>query len=766
MKRSLTYWILLCFCILSIRSSAQMADYGFVRDYSAMVLDSGLRVLPNAWNGGMNACHFNEIDLDFDGVKDLVVFDKTGDKITCYRNKGISDSVSYVYVHEWEFLFPKITGWMQLKDYNCDGKEDIFAYAPAGIQVWKNISDTSVKFKLMTPLLNSWQGAGFSNIALTYVDSPGIEDIDGDGDLDILVFFGLGAYVQMHRNNSLEVTGSCDTLLFERTFNCWGDFAESSASNEVILDIECPWKNREALAIQQQKTNAKHTGSTMLLLDINNDTLKDLVLGDVDYMNLILLINNGTADSAHMGSLDTLFPSESVPVDIVSFPMASYMDVNNDNLRDLLVSPFDPSPHVPQSYNSIWYYENTGTPQVPFFSWKSEQFLQGGMIDVGTGAYPVIFDADADGLNDLIVSDYGYLDSTYYEFGFLKSIFRSKLSWYKNTGTTTVPAFTLVTRDYAQCSQYGYKALIPAFADMDGDGDEDMVCGELTGTFLYFENTAGAGNPAVFAPPLAGWQGVDVGDNAAPVIIDLDGDGLQDLVVGKKTGFLNWYRNTGTVSSPVLTLENDSLGGVNVVDYAYSYTGYSTPCFFRDSTGLLKLVLGSETGLIFYYKDIEANLYGDFTAIDSVLIYLGNDSQVRAISDGYRTSVCVTDWNDDQLPDAIIGNYRGGLSYYKGRTALPFSGVEEQTEIAEKPVFTVFPNPCNDYLNILSVSENPVNDVLFSLFDIHGRLLMQQKLTPASINRLSIGQFQQGMYFYQIRKDKNIQSGKIVISRP
>lgn len=753
-------WLLTSLCLLTLSSFAQTSDYGFEHEYAVIVQDSDSSVLPKAWEGGMNACHFNQVDIDLDGNKDLVVFDKTGDKISCYRNSGLP-GMNYTYMPEWEHLFPPASGWIQLRDFNCDGKEDFFAYAPAGIQVWKNVSDTLLKFQLMTMLLNSWQGSGFSNIGLTYVDYPAIEDIDGDGDLDILVFFGLGSYVQMHRNNSMELTGHCDSLIYQRAFNCWGDFAENASDNQITLNLDCPWKAWETDILNHQKDEAKHTGSTMLLLDINGDSVKDLVLGDVDYLNLILLHNSGTRDTAHMASTDTLFPSETRPVNIVSFPVASYLDLDNDSLKELLVAPFDPSPNLPQSHNNIWLYENTGTAQIPEFSFTSESFLQSEMIDVGTGAYPVLFDADADGLTDLMVADYGYLDSTYYEFGFLKAIFKSKLAWYKNTGSAALPQFKLMTRDYATLSQYGMQGLIPAFGDLDGDGDEDMVCGETTGKLLYFENTAGAGNPAFFAAPVLNWQGVDVGDNSAPSILDLDADGLLDLVIGKKNGMLSWYRNTGTVNDAVLTLADDSLGKVNVADYNYSYDGYSTPCFFRDSAGLLKLAVGSESGRIFYYKDIETNISGTFTSTDSVLVFKGYDGQVRAIDDGYRTALCIRDWDQDLKPDLITGNYRGGLCYYKGTAALPFNGTADQEKPAGPGLFVVYPNPCSDHLFVRSLAQDASQPAVFGLFDLQGRNLMERSLERDT--RIDLTGLDPGIYLYRISGREVTQSGKIII---
>ncbi|MCB0779375.1 MAG: hypothetical protein KDC03_07565, partial [Flavobacteriales bacterium] len=54
-----------------------------------------------------------------------------------------------------------------------------------------------------------------ANLFVTQVDVPGIVDVDGDGDLDVLTFSIFGSYMEYHKNLSMELYGTCDSLTFE-----------------------------------------------------------------------------------------------------------------------------------------------------------------------------------------------------------------------------------------------------------------------------------------------------------------------------------------------------------------------------------------------------------------------------------------------------------------------------------------------------------------------------------------------------------------------
>ncbi len=740
MIRRIFYFVFIISFGFKAQSQALYNDYGFEKHLQVPVKDINDNFLNKAWSGGLNSCQFGAIDLNQDGIKDLIVFDRNGNRVLTFINNAIPNTISYSYEPEYIQKLPYIHDWVEFVDYNCDGKTDIFTYSNGGIAVYINESSmlNGLKFKLKTSLLKSQQGSYYTNIFVTSVDYPALSDIDNDGDIDILTFFGLGSYVEYHKNLSKELYGNCDSLKYQLFEYCWGLFSENEGSNRLTLNITCPYNTENILINQIEKLKEKHTGSTLLAIDLDGDSDKDLLLGDVDFPNLISLTNGGNANNAIMISQDTIFPLNTSPVHLFTFPSASYIDVNNDNKNDLLVSPFDGNIVVAENKKSVWLYTNSGTNTSPVFNYQIPDFLQGEMIDVGTCAYPVLYDYDGDGMKDLFVGNYGYRDTSFYTNGYLITRYRSKIALFKNTGTNTIPQFKLNTTDFVNVSALNLLGVYPTFGDIDNDGKAEMILGNGDGKLLLFKNTANIGNPPNFVLQQLNYQNIDVGDYSTPQLIDLNRDNLIDLVVGEKgyqKGNLNYYKNTGTLSTPVFTLATDSLGGVDVCDHSTSNYGYSVPCFFEDTIGKYKLFVGSEQGYIHYYKNIENNLNSTFKEEDPHLLY---------IYEGFRTGVATGDLNNDGYLDMIIGNYSGGLCYYKGSEPLPQSDIS----IFNKPNdidIQIFPNPASKILNLNIKKELDYNKIDFFIYSSLGKIVLKNTLFKNDL-KIDIANLPNGIY--------------------
>jgi hypothetical protein len=700
------------------------------------------------WAGGLNSCTFGSIDIDLDGIPDLVIFERFGNRILPFIRNGSAGNIDYSYNSEYTSHFPAFHEWVQFVDYNCDGKNDIFTYYAGGIRVFRNVSATVLKFKRVTDLLLSYYYTGLVGILGTPVDFPVFTDLDNDGDIDILTFFGLGSFVEFHKNLSMEKYGNCDSLDFKLTDNCYGDFKESEGGNKITLDAVCPSKTAPMPGVPQFQGSQKHTGSTLLATDLNGDGVKDLVLGDVDFPNLISMINGGTGDSAHMISIDSTFPGTSRPVRLFSFPSCSSIDMNNDGLNDFVVSPFDPQYLVSDNFRSVWFYKNTGTTSAPFFQFQEDRFFQNEMIDVGTNAYPVLMDINGDGLSDLIIGNYGYYDSSYYYQGILHSAYTSRLAYFENTGTTANPSFKLVTDDFGGFSTLHLTGLYPAFGDLDGDGDFDLILGNTSGTLIYLENTAGPGHLPVYNAPVINYQNINVVNSSSPQLFDLDQDGRLDLIVGKQNGTISYYQNTGSVAQPQFTLVTDFLGKINVTNPNLSYYGYSTPCFFSDKNHEIKLLVGSEEGKVHYFTNIENNLDGTFISSDSLFsLVTGTPFEIQP---GWRLSPCIDFVSDPVFMDMIVGNFAGGLNYFSHQSAPPV--ITDIPGVTGTVInrFKVYPNPADRLIYIKTDVRNPDLHFRLDVYNSMGERVLSQNFNPAFLSEFSTVNLPTGLYLLKI----------------
>jgi hypothetical protein len=702
------------------------------------------------WAGGLDACQFGEIDLNGDGIKDLVVFDRRGNRLLCFVNNGIPGEIDYTYAPEFEKDFPKISEWLVLADYDNDGRPDIFTYSPgwAGMQVYRNTGTQRLSFqRVVFPYLKSFQGGGYVNIISTNADYPVIVDLDGDGDLDILTFWALGTFIELHTNQSIEKYGHADSLDYVKTDYCWGRIAEHEENNLIYLDT-CLFQ----LPVSLPDNQPRHRGATMLAFDANGNGLFDLLIGDVDYPNLNLLTNGGSTDNALFTAQDQAFPSNTTTVKLFSMPQPALIDANNDGIRDLIVSPFDPSPIVSENKNSVWLYLNKGSNETPHFVLHTQSFLQDGMIDFGSGTYPLFTDLDQDGLVDLLVGNYGYYSHSWYEGSILKSAFTGKLTWLRNIGSNEHPMYEHTDEDLGGLGILSRTGLTPAAADLDGDGKTELLVGNNLGTLVHLEQS----EPGVWEIKSDFFQGIDVGEYSAPQLFDLDNDGITDLIVGARNGRINYFKGSRNGDEIVFQFITDNLGNVDVTDYSISYDGYSTPHFFRTPSGELMLLSGSEQGRFFLYDQIEGNLEGTFRESDRLESLI--DTMFTHHGTGIRTAASMSIIPDNRLIMAA-GNYSGGINLYNSNAgAIP--GITIQPR---KINLSVSPVPATDYIRI-DCSGLAGDNGFIKIVDVRGTCLIEEACPPNGSLQINVNNWPAGIYLLIAVDELQTTSKKIVVS--
>lgn len=221
-----------------------------------------------------------------------------------------------------------------------------------------------------------------------------------------------------------------------------------------------------------------------------------------------------------------------------------FVDIDGDGDMDAFIGPRN---------GGTVYYKNTGTVTAPVFTLTSGASNPlNGIGSTGFAPTSLAFaDMDGDGDKDVFI----IIDGT--------------INYYKNTGSATVPAFTLQAFGSNPLNAVGgdvYNS--PVLVDIDGDGDIDAFIGRSAGTILYYKNTgsstvaaftlqSGAANP---------FNGVDIGDDAVPVFGDIDRNGTMDAFIGAADGTISYYKNTGTALAPVLVAQAGAANPFNGVD--------------------------------------------------------------------------------------------------------------------------------------------------------------------------------------------------------
>ena len=246
--------------------------------------------------------------------------------------------------------------------------------------------------------------------------------------------------------------------------------------------------------------------------------------------------NVGAPGAPALAAADaSMFPS-ALPSCVLTF-----LDGDEDGDLDVAVSL---SPVVR-------YLRNDGTRTAPSFADAPTPFADPqAMFTVGAA-----LDLDADGRQDLAIlriDDGG-----------------PRFDVYRHDGPA---AFTLGRSDALRTSLGLYEFGGGSFADLDGDGDLDLVVGGSAAMdggvpLVAFRNVGTASVPRLVAWPDSPVAGLGlVGDFPQPAFADLDADGLVDLTVTFADGTVPptaYFRNVGTPAEPAFASRPSPLAGLS-----------------------------------------------------------------------------------------------------------------------------------------------------------------------------------------------------------
>jgi uncharacterized protein (DUF2141 family) len=561
------------------------------------VADTAGRLLELAFVGGLDHPRPQLVDLHGDGRLQLFIQEYTG-RMLHFRHLGAGpDGLPRFEFLSWRYAGLDVGEWARFVDLDGDGRHDLFAEWPfSHVRLFRDTGPPGRPAYVMVPdSLRDEQGrAIFSDRQ----NIPQIVDINCNGRPDLLIG---------------RITGHI--LHYE--------VVDPRAAVPVFRFLAEPWQGLEIITGQ----GSMHGANTMAFADFDGDGDLDLFWGDFFEPGLLLFENVGTCAEPVLRHDPVRFPPGH-PLLTSGYNAPAFGDLSGDGRPDLVVGvlggAYDP---LRTTIANLHYLQRSpeGT-----YAHRTAQLLP--MLDVGSESIPALVDLNGNGLLDLLVANK------------IEPFDRqtSRIYWFENTGTATTPSF----RMRGPLDVGGRYHLAPVFADLDGDGRLDMLVGSFGPSIAWYKVEPGSPMPR-FRLVDSAVARITRGSNTVPALVDLDGDGLLDLVVGRASGYLSFFRNVGTATAPRFELVSDEWLGLRP-------GRRSAPTFVDvDGNGLPDLLVGTDDDGLQLYRNVGTRSAPRFERDPS---FAPDVPPLSAPATG--------DLDGDGRVEIVLGTAGGGLLYF------------------------------------------------------------------------------------------------------
>lgn len=563
-------------------------------------------------------------DIDSDGDIDVLSASAQDDKIAWYENDGSGNFGPQIIISS------QINGAYVVSTGDLDGDNDLdiiaaFNFA-SEIHWFENLGNGV--FATTSHLISDLDGSPYS---------LSLSDIDGDTDLDVVTAYNTDTDLIWYPNDGTGIFGSgnviSSNLLFAPVVSVSTGDLDGDGDNEVISTDYQSMIIHENLGsgvfgTAQSFNIPSFRGMKTHLTDTDND-------GDLDILAFFqnhvsnptqLLLYENTGNLTFLNPV-ILLQSSNTGYDLFT------TDLNQDGLMDII-----------SGYGS-----------------RVKRFLNLGQNNFGsprilnTSAFPdeaTVIDMDLDGDMDILEND--------------------PLSWYPNEGGGTFGPLRYIvengggtsfatsdfngdnypdivwTSDYKLFyytslgnGEYGPSQLIDSIGflpeiqtgDLDGDGDDDILCSiDGFSQVKWFENQGNGSS----------WQLQAVGNvlNAPScLIVDLDNNGLNDILVYTGNTLILWHKNLGSGNFSAATALDNSIavGFMHISDL--------------NNDGLIDLIYSYDQNKLGWKKNLGNGSFGSGSIISSMQ---------------YPTRVITEDVDSDGDQDVLVSaSWGSSIAWYE-----------------------------------------------------------------------------------------------------
>ncbi len=497
-------------------------------------------------------------DLDGDGLLDMLVGEYSGNINHYEQNAPNSVAFSLITTN---FNSIDVETWSSPIFTDLDGDDllDMLVGEYSGnINHYEQNAPNSEAFSLIT--------ASFNSIEMDYRSTPIITDHDGDGRLDLFIGANNG---KIHHWESESVTVNYSCVTTEAPTTVTSNSAELAGE---ITDDNCHRVFSRGFCYSTSNTTPTLADSPIYLgggTGSFTNTLTGLSVETTYYVRAFAISSLG-AFYGEVHSFTTpafnIMTTSFNAVDVGENAIPAFTDIDGDGLLDMLVGAAN---------GNVYHYEQS-SDETTSFTLVTSSFVG---INITSNSAITMIDLDGDGLLDAL---FGRNNGT--------------LTHYEQNSDRSND-FTFVSDNFNTIDVNAVS--IPRFTDLDGDGKLDLLIGQRYGKIRHYEQNAV--NSTSFTHRSDQLSGIDIGNNAAPDITDLDDDGLLDLLIGRSTGTINRYEQS-SVNSTSFSLVTTNYSNIN--------TGLRAAPVFTDldGDGSLDLLVGGAGGTINHYESVNTTI--------------------------------------------------------------------------------------------------------------------------------------------------------------